>query len=299
MARGDWREIDITIDAVTRQMFGMGSHIFEIGVYRQPSAGVAQSEPDMMLRTWDCNTLERSIAWLRLQNLKGRNIYVRPAGEHNLSLVDDLSADSVERMRRTGFNPAVVVETSPANFQAWLKHESVLSKEMGTAVARVLARQFNGDKGAADWRHFGRLSGFTNRKETRKLENGLFPFVRLIEAGGAVYPRARSFVVQVETEMTRERADREQARAAVRPVVHPVLKGIGAFRSNPIYGGDGTRIDLAYAVYAVARGVDDSAIAANLKTRDLSHKGNEKRQADYVERTVRKAHALVERSPSR
>ena len=109
---------------------------------------------------------------------------MRPKGEHDLSLVDDLTADAVKRMKVTGFTPAAVVETSPGNFQAWLKHPRQLPRELSTMAARKLAEEFGGDRGAADWRHFGRLSGFTNRKAKYMSEGGLFPFVRLIEASG-------------------------------------------------------------------------------------------------------------------
>jgi hypothetical protein len=121
---------------------------------------------------------------MRLQNLQGRNVYVRPHGEHDLTMVDDLKRESIDRMFASGFKPAVVVETSPGNFQAWLKHSRVLSREVSTSAARALADEFGGDKGAADWRHFGRMAGFTNRKVKYQSEDGLFPFVRLHAAGG-------------------------------------------------------------------------------------------------------------------
>ncbi len=35
---------------------------------------------------------------------------------------------------------------------------------------------------------------------------------------------------------------------------------------------------------------------AEIRSRDLSHKGDEKRQAEYVERTVNKALSVVERN---
>ena len=66
-------------------------------------------------------------------------------------------------MAKTGFEPAVVVETSPDNFQVWLNHGHVLSdRVLSTLVARQLASRFGGDRGSCDWRHFGRLAGFTN-----------------------------------------------------------------------------------------------------------------------------------------
>jgi RepB DNA-primase from phage plasmid len=42
-------------------------------------------------------------------------------------------------MKEAGFNPAVIVETSPGNYQAWLKHAERLSKELSTSAARTLA----------------------------------------------------------------------------------------------------------------------------------------------------------------
>jgi len=117
----------------------------------------------MLLRTWDAETIHRSIPWLRARNAGGAAIYIRPHGEHHLSLVDDLSAQAVQQMKGSGFEPTLVVETSPGNFQAWLNHGRILDKKTSTAAARVLAERFGGDPGAADWRHFGRLAGFANK----------------------------------------------------------------------------------------------------------------------------------------
>ena len=112
--------MDKTTQVVRHQIEAMGADVFEVGLFK-PSAA-ADGRAVMIPRTWDAATLIRSIPWLRLQNADGRNIYVRPKGEHNLSLVDDLSAEGVVQMKANGFAPAAVVETSPGNFQAWLKH---------------------------------------------------------------------------------------------------------------------------------------------------------------------------------
>lgn len=224
------------------------------------------------------------------------DIYVRPKGEHNLSLVDDLNAASIQQMKTAGFVPAVVVQTSPGNFQAWLKHPAPLSKELSTAVARELATNFGGDRGAADWRHFGRLAGFTNRKEKYVGLNGQYPFVLLTEHTGKTYESGEQFVACVRAQMEAELAERQKAmhKHHPRPASPSSIKSIDAFRADPRYGGDGTRIDLAYAVYAVSQGLNADAIGSALRTRDLSHKGTERRQAEYVERTIRKALSAVE-----
>jgi hypothetical protein len=287
---------DKTTGAVEQQIVAMGSELFEVGLFN-PDAGATESI--MIPRVWDSETIVKSVAWLRYQNSEGRNIYIRPKGEHNLSMVDDLTKDAVSTMRQAGFSPALVVETSPGNYQAWLKHTERLGKEVSTAAARALAEKFGGDRGAADWRHFGRLSGFTNRKAKHlDTATGLYPFVRLIEAGGGVYPEAGRFLAAVKSDLERRRIERERLReraATAGSVRHEGLKTIDMFRVDARYGGDRTRIDLAYAVYAFSRGVAASEVEAAIRSRDLSHKGNERRQNDYVERTIKKALASIDR----
>ena len=292
--------LEITTAAVRAQITAMAAEVFELGLF-QPETAEPGSGPPMLPRTWDIAGLMRSIPWLRLQNSQGRNIYARPQGEHNLSLVADLTREAVEQMKLTGFQPAAIIETSPGNCQAWLKHPERLPKDLGTAVARALARQFGGDIGAADWRHFGRLAGFTNRKPKHQGPDGLFPFVRVIEATGATYPEAERFLSGVRREMekaTRLKTERSRSAFAA-PRVDSPLKSIDAFRDTPVYGGDGTRVDLAYALYALSHGVSEADLRAALASRDLSHKGNERRQEDYIERTVRKATLLVGRQYGR
>jgi hypothetical protein len=287
---------DKTTGAVEQQIAAMGSELFELGLFN-PDAGATESI--MIPRVWDSETIVKSVPWLRYQNTEGRNIYIRPKGEHDLSMVDDLTKDAVSTMRQAGFNPALVVETSPGNYQAWLKHTERLGKEVSTAAARALAEKFGGDRGAADWRHFGRLSGFTNRKPKHlDTATGLYPFVRLIEGGGGVYPEAGQFLAAVKSDLERRRIERGRLReraAAAGSARHEGLKTIDMFRVDARYGGDGTRIDLAYAVYAFSKGAAASEVEAAIRSRDLSHKGNERRQNDYVERTIKKALASIDR----
>lgn len=287
---------DKTIGAVRQQIDAMGSELFEVGLYN-PDPGA--SEAIMIPRVWDSETIVKSVAWLRHQNCEGRNIYIRPKGEHDLSMIDDLTQHALSTMKQAGFAPALVVETSPGNYQAWLKHTERLGKEVSTAAARALAEKFGGDRGAADWRHFGRLSGFTNRK-ARHLDTttGLYPFVRLIESSGEVYPEAGPFLAAVKSDLGQYRIERERLRecaAATRSVPPSELKTIDMFRADARYGGDGTRIDLAYAVYAFSRGVTAAEVETAIRSRDLSHKGNERRRNDYVERTMKKALTSIDR----
>src|SRR6266700_3286020 len=196
---------DRTQEAVRGQVEAMGSERFEVGVFDA-------STERMIPRLWGKDTVLKSIAWLRYENLNGRNIYIRPAGEHHLSLVDDLKGAAIQKMKRQGFVPAVLVETSPGNFQAWVNHGKQLERSLSTAVAKSLAAKFHGELGSADWRHFGRLSGFTNRKEKYRQPDGHFPYVLLREASGSTYAKAAGFVAEVEEKIRRQIAEAGRKR---------------------------------------------------------------------------------------
>jgi hypothetical protein len=250
--------------------------VYEVGVFDRER---------MLLRTWDRESLDGSRKWLAAQNAQGRDIYVRPHGEHRYSLVDDLTRDALQDMRRDGFQPAVVIETSPNNYQAWLNHGQILPQAVSTAAARELAERYGGDKGAADWRHFGRLSGFTNRKPKHQQADGRYPWCNLHEHSGRVYDQAHAFVPEM-----RKRLEQEQKRltAERQRQLQPNgnLLGIEHFRSRQ---PDGHRADFQYAMYASQRGVPDYEIRAAIFTRDLSKHGTSAQQERWVDTTIMKA----------
>jgi hypothetical protein len=70
----------------------------------------------------------------------------------------------------------------------------------------------------------------------------------------------------------------------------PPLKSLAEFHNDPRYGGDLHRADLAWARHAAAMGLSASEIrAAIIEARDLSKKGDARRQRAYAERTAYKA----------
>jgi RepB DNA-primase N-terminal domain len=96
------------------QLDAMGAASFDLGVKRLNGT--------MLLRQgWGAKQVLKALLWLRRENLNHGHIYIRPAGAHGLSLLDDLTAASVARMKAEGFAPAALVESSPGNFQAWLR----------------------------------------------------------------------------------------------------------------------------------------------------------------------------------
>ena len=88
---------DKTYEAVERQLSGMGSELFEVGALQRGEGGQPQF---MLLRSWDRERLISSIPWLLYQNWHGSHIYVRPKGESNLTLIDDLRAEGLGQGHR-------------------------------------------------------------------------------------------------------------------------------------------------------------------------------------------------------
>jgi hypothetical protein len=281
--RGE-KSVVIVERLVRVQLRAMGCERFELGIRRD--AG------EMILREGQgAIEIEGTIKWLRHENAKGAHIYVRPAGLHALSLIDDLSAEAIELMKAEGFEPAVVVETSPNNFQAWLNHGQVLESATSTRAAKALVERFGGDPSSADWRHFGRLAGFTNPKRERQLPSGLRPFARLRSATGRVYSRAAEFLAGIKTSSDVQAGQSEQPHKQPHRSKERIdVKPLREFHSDPIYAGDLHRADMAWAKHAAGCGLTLEQIKTELLDgRDLGKKGSRKRQIEYAERTARKA----------
>jgi hypothetical protein len=274
---------DITRSQVRRQLAAMASDFFDVGILR----------PDgrMLLReAWTVRQIEAAIQPLRAENAHGAHIFVRPHGAHALSLVDDLSVDAIARMINAGFQPALVVETSPQNFQVWLNHGQTLDRDMSSRAAKELAKRFGGDPSSSDWHHFGRLAGFTNQKSSRRLDNGFAPFVKLHEWSGRVYDKVYEFLEKVSAELANAAAEGVVEWLTTRPLNSGSIRPIAKFHEDPRYRGDLHRADMAWALHAASRGLSQEEIRrAIFHARDLSKKGERRRQSQYAERTAAKA----------
>jgi hypothetical protein len=263
----------------------MGCELFDLGIM---SDAMTLRERQRVVE------IEKVTRWLRCENARGAHVYIRPSGRHSLSLLDEVTAEAIIRMKVEGFELAVVVETSPNNFQVWLNHGQVLESAKSTRVAKLLAERFEGDPSSADWRHFGRLAGFTNPKPERRLPSGLQPFVRLRSAGGCVYSRAPEFLAGIRRTENRAPIEREAARKQHRRPEEVRIRTLKEFQADPRYSGDLHRADMAWALHAAGRGIQEHQIEAEILNEcDLSKKGGPKRQLDYARRTANKAVASV------
>jgi hypothetical protein len=168
-----------TYNAVETFLTWVGLELYEVGALERASER-------MLLRRYDRDGLLKAVDWMRAMNSQGRDLYIRPALPDGLVLVDDLTPTNLHRLLADDPTCRVVVETSPSNFQAWVWHLDYQPR-MHTlnAFAADLARRYGADTNAANWRQFGRLPGFTNRKPSYRRDDGLYPYV-LLHDGYAV-----------------------------------------------------------------------------------------------------------------
>src|SRR5216684_658505 len=63
--------------------------------------------------------------------------------------------------------------------QPWIHlSTSPLEPALATAAGKQLARIYGGDLASTDWRHLGRLAGFTKQKPERRTPGGYAPWVK-------------------------------------------------------------------------------------------------------------------------
>lgn len=288
---------DPTRTAVQRQLKGMGCTSFEVGVL---------SERGMLLRTWSAQEILKALDWLKRENRAGANIYVRANREQpsRLVLIDDLTRDALAQLRAGDHAPAVVVQTSPANWQAWIKLDENVPDQVRTEIARFLCRTYGGDPASADAGHFGRLAGFTNRKPKYLDAAGLSPFVLLESYAGRPAPGALELVDAVHRELARLKqvAAAVQRAAAHMPSTEQASELGEWYRRLWEYlegefgiTFDASRADWLIAVRLYRRGhsYDDVAgligqYSPGLDDRKAGH------VEDYIERTVGKAEIWCE-----
>ena len=242
--RKTWRKDDPTKTAVKRQLHAMGLLRYELGL-RDVATGC------MVQRLWTTEDIltPKNLNWLKWMNRKGNggrgsDMYIR--GDRSvqmnlgLILVDDVQLGTLEQMEQDGLQPAVVVQTSPLNFQAWLRvSDSPLLPELATAAAKILANRYQGDSNSADWCHYGRLAGFTNRKPEHIQGNGLYPFVLFERGPGRMALQAHALLreagVRVEAErqaqpLTLDRSD--PLKASNLPLVEEQAAALAYFQQH-------------------------------------------------------------------
>lgn len=227
---------DRTTEAVKNQVRAMGCARFEIGV---------KNDKGMMNREYTAEEIIKAVPWLKRMNAQGNDIYIRPARDEQSALVllDDLEPITLEEMQEQGLAPAAIIETSHRNCQAWVKlGKETLTDALRAEIAKKLAKDWGADPASAESRHYGRLAGFTNRKEKHLTQRG-FPFVLCRSSSGVIAQNGAQLIQEAKgREIARQKAleTAEQARqleAQAKAQIQARIQAIEKEPSNMEYFG--------------------------------------------------------------
>ena len=257
-------------------------------------------------------------SYFSAKNTGGYDIYVRPAplkidGEDYAQpyvFVDDLSVSQLRQLSDAGLRLAIKVESSPGNFHGWVRVGSkpLPAKEL-TAAAKLLAKTVGGDEKAADWRHFGRLAGYTNQKPSRRTATGQQPFIkiwgdkdhRIAQHGPALMDAARQTLREQEAataERSRQISERRaQSQLQQQLQGRDVFTDVAEARERLRRGTDESATDLSAAMSALRKGHDAQDVKDALRA--ISPALAE-RHADvdrYLDRTVAVAEEKIADKP--
>jgi RepB DNA-primase from phage plasmid len=173
----------LTAQAIRGQLAAMPHELFLIrlihGLTKRPFPGE---------RLWTADQLMNlaTIRFLRARNREGCDIYIHPySQDHNAGYIlvdlDHAQPTVVAAMCAQGHEPCLVLQTSPGHLQAWVHVSSTpLPPDLATAIGKHLALTYGGDRASTDWRHLGRLAGFTNQKPQRRTRDGCAPWVKVV-----------------------------------------------------------------------------------------------------------------------
>lgn len=247
------------------------------------------------------------IPFLSYQNAQERDVYILPIDQtHHHILVDDMTAESLARLRSDGHTPAIVQESSAGNWQAVLR----VASQAGSAepdVANRVAEDINkryGDPAVKSGTQPFRMAGFSNKKPGRANA-----FTRLIEATGALCARTADLFETVRAAMRAEvqvpaptPADPFAPRPIGRlPAIAPAPPGPADARHDAIRQDEldivavkGWDLNQSTVDYRVSRrmlrdGFTPEQIAGALERRSPDIGGRHKNTSDYVSRTIDRA----------
>lgn len=294
-------QTETTTAMVRAQMVAMDAARYEVGVKR--------ADGRMVPLTLSASQVLRRGAWLVGENRQGADIFIRPAGWTTLVLLDDIDDATVRRLSADGLRPAVVVETSPANHQAWVRlSPEPIAPALATAAARALAERYDGDLNSASWRHYGRLAGFENRKPKHQRPDGSYPMTRLLAVASGVALAGGDILDAARVRRATASGPGGRARVPMIPVPQPgdgPVSPLGALYRREVRRlsqryptTDLSRLDWMVVV-SLARAFADADAAELAQAMVEGSPGLVERKAghlaDYVARTVGKARALVAR----
>ena len=253
---------------------------------------------------------QRTPEMQRLQR-RGENLYYTPLSDkkHHI-LIDDMNREKLERLIRDGYRPAVVLESSPGNYQAIItvpKLGTAHDKDVGNRLSDALNREY-GDPKLSGAIHPHRAPGYENRKPKHQREDGSYPEVRLLKAERRECVKALALSSQIDAEYQRQDALKAQqpTLAKAKPALELAAASGSAIDAYQRHyrdvlkrqrGGevDLSRVDSMIAVRMRVTGHDQAAIEGAIRQcAPATRQKDEGRDwNDYAQRTARYAYSAA------
>jgi hypothetical protein len=235
---------------------------------------------------WIIDSAPSRIGYLKAENANGRHILMQPADESRYLLADDLCWGLICRQHRHAggmWKPGrMVVETSPQNYQVWIRSQ----RQLSLTEKRYWLKRLGSDPGAAPNNRWGRCPGFRNRKDKYRSRGGHYPLARLIW-------------IDWTTEAQIPHTDLD-APAIDAPLSHPPLRGV-VCRKKKVCRSDFDRgreseADFSYALALARRGHGEDEIRSRIlaERANWDNHGGGRRTDLYLDRTIRRAKAIIE-----
>lgn len=264
----------------------------EAGHWQENSRDTGRLVVDMPL-----DRLDDQFAW-----------HVRPMpkeGPYRLTMLDDATRETVERMTAEGLPPTAAIETSPGRYQVWHRWPWPMDRDHTVRLLRHCQQHFSTDPGANAPGHVGRLAGTRNwkRQPDKGIDRAGAPVSLVITSPAITRDQAAAWLGRYPVPRPEHRPkspsapssgrvgdfdfnDLRYQRMLARSV--PLLPQVW----SQIYAqtGDASRADMVVAIRAVSLQLDDSTIESILEglIRDSGREEKASR-ADYTEKTVSKA----------
>lgn len=240
---------------------------------------------------WIVDPAPSRIGYLKAENANGRHILMQPADESRYLLADDLCRERIYRQHRHAngiWKPGrMIVETSPENYQVWIRSQRPLS----LTEKRYWLKRLGSDPGADPNNRWGRCPGFRNRKVKHRTACGQYPLARLVGIDWAKEAQIPSTT--------------SEAAASDKPFSHPPPRGF-VCRKKQIRRSDFDRdnesaTDFSYALALARRGHADAVISNRIlseRTNWDNHRGTGRIHL-YLNRTIRRAKEIIEKTGNR
>lgn len=303
MAVVDDRGFFITLQAIRRQLAAMPNELYLVRLIHHQTRRAFPGE-----RLWTANQLgsAATVRFLRGRNREGCDVYVQPyAGDQNAGYIlldlDGARPTVIPTMRAQGHDPCVVLQTSPGHLQAWIHLSACpLEPALATAASKLLAVAYGGDPASTDWRHLGRLAGFTNQKPARRIPAGYAPWVKVVSAQPGLAPRAEALLDAARAWLSPSRGSASSAHSTS---ADAAPAGIGALAATAIYRDclerwhirerfpqpDWSIVDLWVARHLLAQGVAPAGVQEILRLASPQFPRRHAEPDDYLRRTVARA----------